>query len=86
MAPLKADHSRSVDLGRHEETKKLSATATALKNNKPSHLAQESDSNSLSYTNSLHEEHFQDIMQIVVQSPKQELSEKGKDSEPVSPT
>jgi hypothetical protein len=46
MAPLKADHSRSVDLAGQEETKKVSATATALKNNKHSHLAQESDPNS----------------------------------------
>jgi hypothetical protein len=42
MAPLKKDHSRSLDLGKLEAMRKVSATAAGLKNNKAATLAQES--------------------------------------------
>jgi hypothetical protein len=52
MNPLKRDHSRSLDLDRKESLKRSSATAAGLKNNKPSHLIQESASNSMSENHS----------------------------------
>ena len=73
MAPLKRDHSRSVDLGKYEAFKKGSATAAGLKNNKETALAQESGSQSYSDLSNHEELGFQEVKVEVTQSPEDQL-------------